>query len=233
MKTKNKLMIMAFIIISFLVMLSISVSSGITIVSSSCPKAEYKPFELRSDIRTIVLGYLSDPSSVVTNANEIKDLVDFYKNEKGKPLISDSDCESTVGANSGIAMSSIIAKKERFKKECNDGIDNDGDGLIDFPADYGCTNNRDNDETNCGDNVCEGGETCASCRSDCNCGASILGVKDKLGIKSKCGDNVCEGGETCASCRSDCDCTGDTKSIGDKKDNLGRRIVDWIINIIG
>lgn len=29
---------------------------------------------------------------------------------------------------------------------CSDGIDNDGDGLIDFPADPGCTDAQDNDE---------------------------------------------------------------------------------------
>jgi hypothetical protein len=51
-------------------------------------------------------------------------------------------------------------------KECNDGIDNDGDGDIDL-ADAGCDNKRDNDETNCGDGVCEGGETSGTCPADC------------------------------------------------------------------
>jgi hypothetical protein len=32
--------------------------------------------------------------------------------------------------------------------QCNDGIDNDGDGLIDFPADPGCTDANDDDEFN-------------------------------------------------------------------------------------
>ena len=31
--------------------------------------------------------------------------------------------------------------------QCSDGIDNDGDGLTDFPADPGCINANDNDET--------------------------------------------------------------------------------------
>lgn len=31
---------------------------------------------------------------------------------------------------------------------CNDGIDNDGDGLTDYPADPGCASATDNDETN-------------------------------------------------------------------------------------
>ena len=62
------------------------------------------------------------------------------------------------------------------KTECNDGIDNDGDGKTDYKwhkkfqeniGDLGCTSKEDNDETNCGDGVCEGGETCLSCVADC------------------------------------------------------------------
>ena len=52
-------------------------------------------------------------------------------------------------------------------KECSDRIDNDGDGFADYPADAGCSNKNDNDETNCGDGVCEGGETSSSCPADC------------------------------------------------------------------
>lgn len=32
--------------------------------------------------------------------------------------------------------------------ECNDGIDNDGDGLIDYPADPGCLSLSDTSELN-------------------------------------------------------------------------------------
>ena len=34
------------------------------------------------------------------------------------------------------------------KAQCEDGVDNDGDGKIDYPADPGCTAATDNDETN-------------------------------------------------------------------------------------
>jgi len=50
--------------------------------------------------------------------------------------------------------------------ECDDGIDNDLDGAIDT-LDAGCTGPTDDDETNCGDGVCEGGETYSSCPADC------------------------------------------------------------------
>ncbi len=46
--------------------------------------------------------------------------------------------------------------------ECNDGVDNDGDGRTDYPADQGCTSSSDNSEnsdgnpcTNCGGNNSE------------------------------------------------------------------------------
>ncbi|RLG21457.1 hypothetical protein DRN74_02765 [Candidatus Micrarchaeota archaeon] len=50
--------------------------------------------------------------------------------------------------------------------ECDDGIDNDGDGYIDR-SDAGCSSPRDNDESNCGDGICEGGETHQTCSADC------------------------------------------------------------------
>ncbi|GIL65430.1 hypothetical protein Vafri_19182 [Volvox africanus] len=43
----------------------------------------------------------------------------------------------------------------------------------------------------CGDKMCNGNETCASCPGDC-------------GACSVCGDGVCSGGETCRSCFKDC-----------------------------
>jgi hypothetical protein len=57
--------------------------------------------------------------------------------------------------------------------QCNDGIDNDGDGLIDYPDDPGCTSSTDNDEYNepapaCGDGTCNGSETCSTCPADCD-----------------------------------------------------------------
>ncbi len=69
--------------------------------------------------------------------------------------------------------------------ECADDIDNDDDGEIDFPDDSGCDDSSDNDESNCGDGVCEGYESCLSCSSDC--GACF--VPGKLIFKSG-GSNI-------------------------------------------
>jgi len=112
--------------------------------------------------------------------------------------------------------------------ECNDGNDNDLDLNIDS-ADPGCWidpgnpdtyDPQDNDESNCGDNVCEGTETNAQCPSDCpifecndgvdNDGDEAIDIAD-LGCEnpidddeSNCGDGICEGIETNVSCFEDC-----------------------------
>lgn len=66
-----------------------------------------------------------------------------------------------------IVSIAIAVAAPRAQKECNDGLDNDGDTTIDYPADAGCSSKQDNDETNCGDGVCEGGETVETCAADC------------------------------------------------------------------
>jgi len=58
------------------------------------------------------------------------------------------------------------------KPACKDGKDNDGDRLIDYPADPGCSSAEDRDEYNapaayCGDGSCNGAETCSNCQIDC------------------------------------------------------------------
>ena len=54
--------------------------------------------------------------------------------------------------------------------QCNDGLDNDSDGHTDYPDDPGCDSALDTDETDpplCGDNICNGIESCSSCSLDC------------------------------------------------------------------
>lgn len=70
----------------------------------------------------------------------------------------------------------VVVSNTPFSPECDDNVDNDGDGLTDFPADIGCLSLTGVDETDCGDNVCEGFETCTFCSQDCGVclGLSIL-----------------------------------------------------------
>jgi len=68
--------------------------------------------------------------------------------------------------------------------ECDDGIDNDGDDLIDL-LDAGCDSPNDDDETNCGDSVCDAGagESWQTCSLDCaapQCSDGIDNDNDSL-----------------------------------------------------
>ncbi len=83
--------------------------------------------------------------------------------------------------------------------ECSDNQDNDGDGLTDL-ADPGCSTTTDNDETNCGDGVCENPiETAAICPTDCPC-------------TDNDGDNYYAEGGACG--QTDCDDTNNQINPG-------------------
>jgi hypothetical protein len=120
--------------------------------------------------------------------------------------------------------------------QCSDGIDNDGDRLIDYPADPGCTSTTDNDEYNapivcnrdsdCGitgfidGNFCSAGDVfrvfqTAVCNnpgtinSDCMISRENRLVQDCL--------NGCSGGS----------CTSQLPQCSDGIDNDGDRLVDY------
>lgn len=67
------------------------------------------------------------------NANGFVDCLD-------PECLSSSACEIVVVTSTSSTLPVTFA--------CSDGVDNDGDGLIDFPVDPGCTSAHDNDEYN-------------------------------------------------------------------------------------
>jgi len=76
------------------------------------------------------------------------------------------------------------------KQQCSDGVDNDGDGLIDYPADTGCFYLLDNSET-CSSNSecsidCTTSTKCSS-TGDCYCESTL----------SKCGNGEIDKEELC------------------------------------
>jgi thermitase len=64
--------------------------------------------------------------------------------------------------------------------QCSDGVDNDGDGLVDYPADPGCSSTTDNDETNappppstqCSDGVDNDGDGLVDYPADPGCSST-------------------------------------------------------------
>lgn len=132
----------------------------------------------------------------------------------------------------GSSIVDVIAKasdkaqgKGLIKPECNDKIDNDKDGLIDYKinkrtgvvlGDPDCTDSGDDSESPtffCGDNICTLNEDCSSCPTDCG---SCTPANETP--TNYCGDGSCNGGETCNTCLADCgECTISTcSSISDE-----------------
>ncbi len=72
------------------------------------------------------------------------------------------------------AAAVIAAGGEPPVAQCSDGIDNDGDGLTDFPNDPGCTDANDNDETDppapaCSDGIDNDGDGFTDFPADSGC----------------------------------------------------------------
>lgn len=64
--------------------------------------------------------------------------------------VSDVSLFVTDPTADGYDLDAVAATKDNstsFTPQCSDGIDNDNDGRIDYPNDYGCTSSQDNDET--------------------------------------------------------------------------------------
>lgn len=85
-------------------------------------------------------------------------------------------------------------------KACRDGVDNDGDGLVDL-NDPGCSDSRDVSELNsaieCDDGIDNDGDGLVD-SADGGCS----GATDN--DESNCGDGVCEGTESSSTCTQDC-----------------------------
>ena len=113
----------------------------------------------------------------------------------------------------GLLFCTTCASSTSMKTQCNDGKDNDGDGLYDYPEDPDCFSPQDNNEETqipkgCGNGRVDEGEACDDgnnedgdlCRSDC------------LQDMTKCGNGQIDSGEACDdgntvdgdTCRDDC-----------------------------
>ncbi len=110
----------------------------------------------------------------------------------------------------GCSSSSDTSESGGTCPVCSNDVDDDSDGLIDYPNDPGCSGWSDNDEYNppCGDNICNGDETCNTCPGDCGscesppgCGNGIL--EENIGEECDEGDENDDGG----SCTLDCKLT--------------------------
>ena len=120
-------------------------------------------------------------------------------NKKAKTILS---LALLVAVISILVVGIVIAvPNPRAAKACSDGLDNDGDGLTDWPEDPGCANKNDKTETNpdveCDDGLDNDGDSAVDYDDN---GCSSPTDTDE----TDCGDGVCEGGEDCDNCAADC-----------------------------
>ncbi|MBU1643912.1 MAG: tandem-95 repeat protein [Nanoarchaeota archaeon] len=88
------------------------------------------------------------PNSVLTN-NKITINGDCLTYTPSNNFLGvDSFTYEVTDNKGGYDSATVIVEVTEIKKQCSDGIDNDGDGLIDFPYDPGCNNSNDDDEFN-------------------------------------------------------------------------------------
>jgi hypothetical protein len=80
-------------------------------------------------------------------------------------IANGQSCESALAQSgalmcgTGYTCAGTMGSRTCMPAACNDGIDNDGDGKVDFPAEPGCASLDDNDETD----DCPSGPNCPQC----------------------------------------------------------------------
>lgn len=92
------------------------------------------------------------PSSFKAKVKAIDDRVSVVEgeNEVQNDRLDELDVSVENGVCSTVADNGNIVSwgcGEHITTQCADGIDNDGDGVADFPMDPGCENAQDDDET--------------------------------------------------------------------------------------
>jgi hypothetical protein len=119
-------------------------------------------------------------------------------------------------------------------RACNDSIDNDGDGLVDFPNDPGCSNLFDNDESNlfaCNDNIDNDGDGFVDFPSDFGC---INATDNNESNLFACNDGIDNDADGLADFPNDPGCINATDNdefnlftCNDGVDNDGDGLVDF------
>ena len=117
---------------------------------------------------------------------------------------------------------------------CSDGMDNDGDGLTDFPADPGCVDANDLDETDvpeCSDGIDNDGDMLIDFPNDPGCSAFTDPVEDAT---AACSDGVDNDGDGQIDFPADPGCTdandvseADLPECSDGIDNDGDGQIDF------
>jgi len=117
------------------------------------------------------------------------------------------------------AAITMLPSAQAGGKACNDGVDNDGDGYTDYPADPGCSSKGDNNEANstpppaaCGDGADNDGDGYTDYPSDPGCSSTSDNDEYNAVPAAECSDGIDNDNDGLADYPADpgCDSTSDT-----------------------
>ncbi len=144
------------------------------------------------------------------------------------PFCGNAWCDSTENEDSCHIDCWVPGPSDIASIPCSDGVDNDADGLTDYPNDPQCHSSMDStEEPVCGDFLCEGHEHYGSCPDDCvaSCGNgacedldgedSTTCSADCNALSPICGDEFCDTAyESSTTCPFDCYCGNGACELG-------------------
>ena len=121
------------------------------------------------------------------------------------------------------------------RRQCNDGLDNDGDGLIDFPNDPGCDSPGDNTENTPSPQCSDGSDNDGDLQTDWPFDVGCQGPTDPTeNSGAACSDGLDNDGDSATDFPADPDCTGPTdgsettyQACQDGLDNDGDLVIDF------
>lgn len=90
--------------------------------------------------------------------------------------------QGVVVVNFQVGQSQVVNPPTTY--QCNDGIDNDSDGRIDYSQDLGCASSTDNDEYNAVSQICDANLYSNATSSYINSGASVTLSWNTSGLSS-------------------------------------------------
>jgi hypothetical protein len=129
---------------------------------------------------------------------EDKVLLDLETNDTTNDTVNETDDEQDDSSSGSRGGTRFIAIQTTYNAACNDSIDNDADGKIDYPADPGCASAADENEVN------QAPSTPTTVRTPVTT-IPITTIRDQPTISSAvCGNDNCEATETSDTCPDDC-----------------------------
>jgi PKD repeat protein len=132
------------------------------------------------DIPALGLRALPDYMDVERGRSSVSE--ELYLRIPITAVVGNYTCVFTARSFDGLVVSTrnetitVLAHSPGTHPQCSDGLDNDGDGLVDYPADPGCENASDNDESNhvpvlhqCNDGIDNDGDNRTDYPDDVGC----------------------------------------------------------------